>query len=94
MSKNQVPIRHGEYAGYQAHKRRNIPIDPDDSCGCRAANRQYMSNLRAKNAILAEKVRVDNMLRNRAFRKLARKHPAEFRVLLEKEYSDYRASGR
>lgn len=34
------PINHGTPGGYQAHKRHEVPIPDDDSCGCRAARKK------------------------------------------------------
>ena len=34
---NGQPINHGTEGGYQTHKRRGLPVDADDTCGCRAA---------------------------------------------------------
>lgn len=45
-----IAIKHGEYAGYRAHRNHNIPIPTDDSCGCRAARNQWERDRRAARA--------------------------------------------
>jgi hypothetical protein len=43
-----VPIRHGTYNGYIQHVRRKVPVDENDSCGCRAAQSAYQRERRTR----------------------------------------------
>jgi hypothetical protein len=64
MGRPLGPIKHGIVAGYRAHQRRNIPIPADDSCGCRAANREAVRKSRAKAPVLPlERVPITAALR-------------------------------
>ena len=71
----------GTYGGYQAHGQRG-----EERCdACKEASRRYQSQRRKTypRAQAAEKAK--EYARDRALRKLARLHPAEFRVLYDAE---------
>lgn len=78
-------IRHGENAGYQAHYRLGVPINDLDSCGCRAAHAKYNSDKRGGIPKLVTKNKERDLIRSRAFRKLAKQFPREFMMAVQKE---------
>lgn len=43
-----VDIRHGTEYGYVQHIRREVPVDDDDTCGCRAAHATYQAERRKR----------------------------------------------
>ena len=72
---------HGTYARYQTHRRRNE--EPCDAC--RAANRAYLAGWRARNPRNTSRHAETNYARDRAYRALAKLHPAEFEALYSAE---------
>ena len=71
----------GTYGAYQAHRRRKEPIDD----ACRAANTAYKTRWRANNPAGLHNEMDRARARARAQRKLAKRHPDEFRELLHAE---------
>lgn len=78
------PIAHGTYGGYQTHIRRKVPIDDQDSCGCRKAERIYMSEWRDINRAWKRKAKLNARVRTRVGSWLMQRHPEEARVLTAK----------
>lgn len=77
-------VEHGTYAGYQWHRRVDVPLcDP-----CREANRQYQAAYRAGQIVgtagdaYRERNRKANQARSAAAEALKRNHPAEYQQLL------------
>lgn len=78
MTRTLVEIEHGTYKGYQAHKRRGIPM-----CGaCSIANATYMENYRANRADVRARNRKDMRVRNEALKRLIARHRAEYFALI------------
>lgn len=83
--KNELgPIPHGTYAGKQAHVKRKVPIDAEDSCGCRKANRDYMNAWRKRNNAWKKRDRLNAKVRTRVGAWLMSLHPEEARLLMIK----------
>lgn len=47
-SRPLVEIRHGTPYGYVQHVRRRVPIDDDDTCGCRSAHAKAQAERRER----------------------------------------------
>ena len=72
---------HGTNAGYLAHRRAR-----EEACApCREAARVYQVAYRAEHPERREREAAQNAARGRALRRLAARHPEEFRKLFEKE---------
>lgn len=78
------PINHGTNGGYQAHLSRKIPIDDEDSCGCRKARSVYMSEWRAINKAWKKRDKLNARIRYRVGAWLIERHPEEARALVAK----------
>lgn len=90
--KGQVqPIAHGTYGGAQAHVKRKIPIDKDDSCGCRQAKRDYMNSWRKRSSVWKEKDKFNARVRTWVATQLILRHPQEARELTEQGKRKIRA---
>ena len=72
---------HGTNAGYLAHRRAR-----EEACApCREAARVYQADYRAARPAQRRFNAAQNAARGRALRRLAARHPEEFRKLFEKE---------
>lgn len=72
---------HGTNAGYLAHRR----VHEDACAACLEAARIYQAEHRAANPARRERDAARNAARGRALRRLAARHPGEFRKLFEQE---------
>lgn len=80
--KNELkPIPHGTYGGAQAHVKRKIPIDAEDSCGCRKAKRDYIAEWRKRSQVWKKRDKLNARVRTRVGAWLMANHPEEARVL-------------
>lgn len=71
----------GTYSGYQAHRNAD-----EDACEpCKAAARAYQADYRKRNPQTGVRQMATQAARMRALRRLAIRHPAEFRRLYEQE---------
>lgn len=80
-AKPVAEIEHGTYGGYQQCVKRAEKSCPD----CRAANRVYIADYRKRRPVVGTEVYAKRRARDRALRKLARKHPVTFQRLYEAE---------
>ncbi|MGV1079763.1 MAG: hypothetical protein ACOYD1_07905 [Candidatus Nanopelagicales bacterium] len=79
MSDRSQPIEHGTYKGWQAEQRRGLP-----GCdACREARNGYMRGYRKEGSAARERNKLLNRARNAAISELTRRHPAEYRKLLD-----------
>lgn len=76
-----LPIPHGTYGGAQAHYKRGIPIDAEDSCGCRAARSVWMAEWRAKQRHMTTVKEREELLARKIGAMLMLRHPAEAREI-------------
>lgn len=76
-------INHGTYGGYQ--KCRRTPHGP--CTPCKAASAEYMRNHRNNRPDLRAKERRDSAVRWRALNALAKRHPGEYRALVDEEWA-------
>lgn len=76
-------IEHGTRKGYNKCRRR-----PEGSCPpCRQASSKYMAEWRKERPLAARRAAREDNARERALWRLAQRHPAEFRALVEDEKS-------
>jgi len=81
-----ITIHHGTNAGYMAHHRHKVMIDEEDSCGCREAHARYQAEQKQRNdGKTLDASRERELIRSRAFRRLARKYPSEFNEMIRLE---------
>lgn len=72
----------GTYAAYQRHKTRGEPVDE----ACRVARNAYMRGYKkSRKPALRDRERLVSMAWNAAQRRLAKRHPGEFRQIYEEE---------
>ena len=73
----------GTYAGYQVHR-----MAKQDACGpCKAAANAYQAAYRKRNPQSVVRRLAAQEARRRALRRLAKRHPGEFRALYDEEKS-------
>lgn len=75
------PIPHGTYGGTQQHRKRGIPIDDEDSCGCRKAHREYMAAWRQRSRVWKKRDKLNSRIRTRVGAWLMASHPEEAKRL-------------
>jgi hypothetical protein len=85
------PIPHGTYGGTQQHRKRGIPIDEEDSCGCRKAHREYMAEWRKRSSKWKTRDKFNARVRTKVGAQLMLRHPAETRELMTKAKREVRA---
>lgn len=83
--KLQKPIEHGTYNGWASHQRNKIPIDKEDSCGCRAAKNEREKAYHHERRALQKKLDERKLVWERAMTRLAERHPTEAKELLKQE---------
>lgn len=90
--KNELkPIPHGTYGGAQAHVKRGIPIDAEDSCGCRKAKRDYINEWRKRSNKWKDRDKFNARVRTKVGAQLMLRHPAETRELTARARRSVRA---
>lgn len=81
MTARDELIEHGTYAGYHQERKLDLPTCDD----CRRARNAYMVEYRKRRADYVERAKRQRTAREKAQRRLARLHHAEFQALLTEE---------